>query len=63
MENKRFEVKGTFNIGDEWHPYTKVILAPNEVQAKERTLAVIGSKHRLKRRYITVNSVTALNGE
>jgi large subunit ribosomal protein LX len=63
MENKRFEVKGTFNTGDEWHPYTKVILAPNEVQAKERTLAVIGSKHRLQRRYITVNSVTALNGE
>jgi large subunit ribosomal protein LX len=63
MENKRFEVKGTFNTGDEWHPYTKVILAPNEVQAKERTLAVIGSKHRLKRRYITVNSITALNGE
>ncbi|NTW92379.1 MAG: 50S ribosomal protein L18a [Methanoregulaceae archaeon] len=63
MENKRFEVKGTFNTGDTWHPYTKVILAPNEVQAKERTLAVIGSKHRLKRRYITINSVTALHGE
>ena len=63
MENKRFEVKGTFNTGDAWHPYTKVILAPNEVQAKERTLAVIGSKHRLKRRYITIHTVTALNGE
>ncbi len=33
-------------------PYTKVIEAPNENQAKERTFAVIGSKHNLKRRYI-----------
>ncbi len=63
MENRRYEVKGTFNIGNEWHPYTKVILAPNELQAKERIMTVIGSKHRLKRRYITVNTVTALNGE
>ena len=63
MQNMKFEVKGTFMIGDEWHPYRKVIEAPNEVQAKERTFAVIGSKHRLKRRYITVNAVTPVNGE
>jgi large subunit ribosomal protein LX len=63
MENRQFEVKGTFSIGGEWHPYTKVIEAPNETQALERTFAVIGSKHRLKRRYITVNDIKALNGE
>jgi large subunit ribosomal protein LX len=63
MENSRYEVKGTFMIGSEWHPYTKVIDAPNEAQAQERTLAVIGSKHRLKRRYITINAVNALPGE
>lgn len=63
MENRKFEVKGTFMIGDEWHPYTKVIAAPNEVQAKERTFAVMGSKHGLKRRYITVSTVTAVHGE
>jgi large subunit ribosomal protein LX len=63
MENSRYEVKGTFMIGREWHPYTKVIEAPNEAQARERTLAVIGSKHRLKRRYITINAVSALSGE
>ncbi len=63
MGNRQFEVKGTFAIGGEWHPYTKVIEAPNETQARERTFAVIGSKHRLKRRYITVNAITALNGE
>jgi large subunit ribosomal protein LX len=63
MENSRFEVKGTFMTGSEWHPYTKVIDAPNEAQARERTFAVIGSKHRLKRRYITISSVLSLPGE
>jgi len=63
MENARFKVKGTFMTGSEWHPYTKVIEAPNEAQARERTLAVIGSKHRLKRRYITINAVNPLPGE
>jgi large subunit ribosomal protein LX len=59
MENQMFEVKGTFKIGDNWRPYAKVIEAPNEQQAKERIFAVMGSKHRLKRRYITVSTVTA----
>lgn len=63
MENLKFEVKGTFMIGEEWHPYSKVIEAPNAAQARERTLSVIGSKHRLKRRYITVQAVNPVNGE
>jgi large subunit ribosomal protein LX len=63
MEDSRFEVKGTFMVGREWHPYTKVIEAPNDAQARERTLAVIGSKHRLKRRYITITAVSVLPGE
>jgi large subunit ribosomal protein LX len=63
MENSTFEVKGTFRIGDEWKPYKKIISAPNEEQAKEQTMAVIGSKHRLKRRYITIESVNTVYGE
>jgi large subunit ribosomal protein LX len=63
MEDSRYEVKGTFMVGREWHPYTKVIEAPNEAQARERTLAVIGSKHRLKRQYITITAVSAVPGE
>ena len=57
MEEKMYEVKGTFLMGEEWMPYTKVIKAPNEKQAQERTFAVIGSKHNLKRRYIKVDAV------
>lgn len=62
MENVSYEVKGKFQIRDEWRPYTKVIEAPNERQARERTLAVIGSKHRLKRRYITIDTITTVHG-
>ena len=63
MENMTFEVKGTFLMGDEWKPYTKIIAAPNEKQAEERTFAVIGSKHNLKRRYIKIDGVTLVKGE
>ena len=63
MEKNSFEVKGTFKIGDDWKPYTKVIDAQNEAQAREQTLAVFGSKHRLKRRYITVDTISIVHGE
>jgi large subunit ribosomal protein LX len=36
MENQKFEVKGTFRMGEDWMPYTKVIEAPNEKQAQEQ---------------------------
>jgi large subunit ribosomal protein LX len=63
MENQKFEVKGNFMMGEGWHPFTKVVQAPNEAQAKERTYALIGSKHRLKRSYITVKSIMVVDGE
>jgi large subunit ribosomal protein LX len=57
MADQMFEVKGSFLMGEDWMPYTKVVEAPNEKQAEERTFAVIGSKHKLKRRYIKVDGV------
>jgi large subunit ribosomal protein LX len=63
MTDQKFEVKGTFKMGEDWMPYTKVIAAPNENQAKERTFAVFGSKHNLKRRYIKVDAVKAVTTE
>ncbi|GAB6285328.1 MAG: 50S ribosomal protein L18Ae [Methanoregula sp.] len=62
MEQK-FEVKGTFRMGEDWMPYTKVIAAPNAKQAEERTFAVIGSKHNLKRRYIKVDAISPVKAE
>jgi len=60
MTDQKYEVKGTFLMGESWMPYTKVVAAPNEKQAKERTMAVIGSKHNLKRRYIRIETVSAV---
>jgi large subunit ribosomal protein LX len=57
MEEMQFEVKGTFLMGEGWRPYKKVISAPNEKQARERTFAVIGSKHNLKRMYIKIDDI------
>ncbi|MCK8518956.1 50S ribosomal protein L18Ae [Methanoculleus sp. 7T] len=63
MENQTFEVVGACKIKNEWKPYRKVIEAPNENQAKERVFADIGSKHRLKRSYITIEAVNVVAGE
>jgi large subunit ribosomal protein LX len=63
MENQKYEVKGTFRMGEDWMPYTKVIDAPNEKQAQERVFTVFGSKHNLKRRYIKIDSVTMVKSE
>ena len=58
MDLQKYKIEGTFFEKDCWKPYSKVISAPNEKQAYERTYAIIGSKHRLKRQYIKINSVT-----
>ena len=63
MAEQKYEVKGTFLMGEDWVPDTKAIAAPNEKQAEERTFAVIGSKHNLKRRYIKVDGVSLAKAE
>jgi large subunit ribosomal protein LX len=63
MENQMFEVVGACKINNEWKPYRKVIGAQNENLAKEKVLADIGSKHRLKRSYISIESVNVVAGE
>ncbi|WP_048150818.1 MULTISPECIES: 50S ribosomal protein L18Ae [Methanolacinia] len=63
MDMKNFEVTGSFKNGLEWQPFTKVISAPNEIQATESTYNVFGSKHRLKRNYIKIDSIKLINGE
>ena len=63
MDMKNFEVTGSFKSGLERQPFTKVIPAPNESQATENTYNIFGSKHRLKRNYIKIDSIKLINGE
>jgi len=48
MAGQKFEVKGDFRMGDEVRPFSKVIEAPSEMQARERIFTLFGSKHRVK---------------
>lgn len=63
MELPEFEITGLMKIGDDWKPYTKVVSAPNEVQARERIYTLMGSKHRIERRLIKIESIKSVNGE
>ena len=63
MELKQFEVKGKYQEKQAWKPYTKVLSAQNERQAQERVYNIIGSKHRLKRMYIQIDTISERKGE
>jgi large subunit ribosomal protein LX len=64
MDERKFEIKGKYQEKrDFWKPYTKILTAPNANQAKERIYTIIGSKHRLARPYIKIDSVSELSGE
>jgi len=58
----KFEVKGKFLNDGTMKPFTKVVEAPSAKLAGEYTLATIGSKHRLERKYITIESAQGING-
>ena len=63
MADQTYTVQGTFFIGQKWHPYEKTVTAPNEKVAVERIYTVLGSKHRLKRREITIEQVKSEAGD
>ncbi len=63
MENQKYEVVGAVKINNAWKPYTTVVEAPSEDLAVERVFCTVGSKHRLKRNYISVKTVNVVTGE
>jgi large subunit ribosomal protein LX len=56
MQN--YVVKGTFKAGHSWEKFTKNIESQNEKNAREKTLSTFGSKHRIVRALIKIESVT-----
>ncbi|HJJ27879.1 MAG TPA: 50S ribosomal protein L18Ae [Methanocorpusculum sp.] len=58
----KYEVKGSFKNDGEMKPFTKIVDAASEKLAGEHTLAIFGSKHRLERKYITIDSVKEVDG-
>lgn len=55
-KKKKFEVKGSYNVKGNEMKFTKIVDAFNSSHAKEQVLCVFGSKHRLKRRVIKIDS-------
>ncbi len=57
-----FEVKGTRIEGKESKPFTKMVNAFSQSNARERTMALFGSKNKTKRRNITISGVKPAKG-
>nr|WP_048136034.1 50S ribosomal protein L18Ae [Methanosarcina sp. 1.H.A.2.2] len=54
---KSFIVKGTFKAGNSWENFTKKIESQNEKNATDKTYSIFGSKHRVKRNQIQIESI------
>lgn len=54
---KNFKVKGSFKAGIKWENFTKSVTSQNKKNAIEKVYSLFGSKHKLKRTFIKINSV------
>ena len=53
----KFVVQGTFKAGVQWEKFSKEIDALNPKNAEEKVFTTFGSKHRVERRLIKIESV------
>jgi len=61
---KAFEVKGEF-MGSrrQWQPFSLEVASVDEEAAVQKTLALMGSRHKLKRKFIKIGGVRPLGAE
>ncbi|HUL61905.1 MAG TPA: 50S ribosomal protein L18Ae [Methanocella sp.] len=52
-----FVVQGKFKAGVQWERFTKEVEANGPKNAEEKVLSDFGSRHRVPRRLITIESV------
>ena len=57
-EEKKYEFSGKYFERGEEKKFTKSISASNEARAKELLYSLMGSKHRIGRRNITIEECT-----
>jgi large subunit ribosomal protein LX len=58
-----FKVIGSYKKGKIVQKFTKEILTPNKQQAEEYVYSIMGSKHRLKRREINIDSIEQITAD
>jgi len=54
---KKFKVKGRFLMGKRMQPFTMEVSSINEDQAREKVLSDLGSRHRVKRNKVFIESM------
>ena len=61
---KAFEVKGEFRISKRrWQPFALEVASADEKAAVEKTFALIGSRHRVKRKFVKIDGVRSMKPE
>ena len=55
---KVYRITGTFRMCGVAQPFSKEVLSKDKAEARERLYSDIGSKHRVKRRFITLDEIT-----
>ena len=60
---KAFRIIGQFKMGKKTVPFTKEIASGTKDEAVENIYSRIGSKHRIKRKKITIDSVRELEAD
>jgi large subunit ribosomal protein LX len=57
MLTKIYRIKGSFVMGSETQVFTKELRAINEEDIYEKIYSIFGSKHRIKRNQIKIDSI------
>ncbi len=61
---KAFEVSGEFMVSlRRWQPFALEVAALDEKAAIEKTMALMGSRHKVKRRSVKIQNVKSLKAE
>jgi len=63
MQNRAFEIKGTFRMSERgWQSFTLQVAAAGEDSAREKALCLLGSRHRTPRRLVKIENVREIKG-
>jgi len=66
-EIKIFEIKGLMMLSHDsfptWHKFTVYVRALREQDALEKVFSELGSRHKLKRKHIRIESIRAVSPE
>ena len=58
---KAYRATGTFRSGKHDQPYTLDVVAMSEEEATEQVYSNFGSRHRAKRRFVIIDTMSEIN--